>query len=285
MLAQIDTRRTHTFIPLGTSQAAAAEAAPGESWYAPWKVVAEYLFALGLFVLALPVMLVVMALVKLTSRGPALYKQTRLGKNGQPFSLYKVRTMVNNCERVSGAQWSRPGDPRITRLGAFLRRTHLDELPQLWNVLKGEMSLVGPRPERPEFVPALAEAIPCYRERLLVRPGVTGLAQVNLPPDTDLESVRQKLTYDLHYVYQHGPWLDVRIVLATALKVFGVPLAWLGRAFCLPGRDTVESGYRDRQQQAGQEPVPLEAVSGRRRAEDSGKLFGSGLILHAAAEA
>jgi len=203
-------------------------------WATTGKVVAEYVFALGLFLLSLPVILLVTALVKLTSRGPALYKQTRLGKNGRPFTLYKVRTMVHDCERLSGAQRSRPGDPRITRLGAFLRRTHLDELPQLWNVLKGEMSLVGPRPERPEFVPALAKAIPGYQGRLLVRPGVTGLAQVRLPADTDLESVRRKLAYDLYYVANHGLWLDLCIVFATALKMFGVPLRLLGRIARLP---------------------------------------------------
>ena len=105
----------------------------------------------------------------------------RLGKNGRPFRLHKIRTMRHDCEKATGPRWAVPGDPRITPLGRFLRQTHLDELPQLWNVLRGEMSLVGPRPERPEFVPDLEQAIPHYRDRLLVRPGVTGLAQVQLP--------------------------------------------------------------------------------------------------------
>src|SRR5439155_12868491 len=122
------------------------------------------------------VTLLSMLLVKLTSRGPALYTQTRLGRNGRPFTIYKLRTMQHRCESLTGARWSTPGDPRITPVGRFLRKTHLDELPQLWNVLRGDMALVGPRPERPEFVPQLEQAVPHYRDRLLVRPGVSGLA-------------------------------------------------------------------------------------------------------------
>jgi lipopolysaccharide/colanic/teichoic acid biosynthesis glycosyltransferase len=211
--------------------------------------------ALVLLVLAAPLVLLAAGLVKLTSRGRALYKQTRLGKNGRPFTLYKIRTMHHDCERESGAKWSCPGDPRITPLGLFLRRTHIDELPQLWNVLRGEMSLVGPRPERPEFVPALAEAIPRYQERLLVRPGVTGLAQICLPPDTDLNSVRRKLIYDLYYVENQGPWLDLRIVLATAVKVVGVPLTWLAWMFWMPAAEAIEDAFSSRRHQGvGGEP-------------------------------
>jgi lipopolysaccharide/colanic/teichoic acid biosynthesis glycosyltransferase len=277
MPMKVDTWRPPAFDP----PAANDEAAPWEGWCANGKAAVELVLALGMFVLALPVLVLLGALVKLTSRGPALYKQTRLGKNGRPFSLYKLRTMAHDCERQSGPQWSRPGDSRITRLGAFLRRTHLDELPQLWNVLKGEMSLVGPRPERPEFVPALAQAIPHYRERLLVRPGVTGLAQVNLPPDTDLESVRRKLTFDLYYVDHYGPWLDLRIVLATALKVVGVPLAWLGRLFVLPDREAAESAYLERQQ-GGRRAIEPPADCGT---DEGDKLFAGGLILQVAGKA
>jgi lipopolysaccharide/colanic/teichoic acid biosynthesis glycosyltransferase len=225
-----------------------------EGWYGRFRVAVEFVVARILFVLSAPLVLFIAGLVKLTSPGSALYKQTRLGKYGRPFMLFKIRTMYHDCERQSGAKWSCPGDPRITPLGLFLRRTHLDELPQLWNVLRGEMSLVGPRPERPEFIPALAEAIPHYRDRLFVRPGVTGLAQVCLPADTDLNSVRRKLSYDLYYVENQGPWLDLRIVLATALKVFGFPLAWLVRIFWFPGIEVTEVAYRSwRQQGAGEE--------------------------------
>jgi lipopolysaccharide/colanic/teichoic acid biosynthesis glycosyltransferase len=245
------------------------EALPGAAgacagWYTYLRVVAEFIAALVLFVLTAPLVLLTAGLVKLTSRGPALYKQTRLGKNGHPFMLYKVRTMYHDCERKSGAQWSCPGDPRITALGRFLRRTHLDELPQLWNVLRGEMSLVGPRPERPEFVPALIQAIPRYQERLLVRPGVTGLAQICLPADTDLNSVRRKLTYDLYYVENQGPWLDLRIVLATAVKVLGFPLEWLAWMFWMPAVEAIEDAFRSsRRQGVGGEPPPCSETVAR----------------------
>ena len=113
--------------------------------------------------------------------------------------------MYHDCERLTGARWSTPGDNRVTWIGKILRATHIDELPQLFNILRGEMSLVGPRPERPEIVVGLELAIPCYRDRLQVRPGVTGLAQVQLPPDTDLESVRRKVAYDLYYIERLQP--------------------------------------------------------------------------------
>src|SRR4051812_45247211 len=144
MPAKLDIRPAHA--PL------APAALTRGGWYGPCRTAAEFVLALALSLPALPVLLVVTALVRLTSRGPALYRQTSLGLNGRPFTLIKVRSMVHDGERHGGAQWSCPGDPRVTRLGAFLRKTHLDELPQLWNVLKGEMSLIGPRPERPEFV-------------------------------------------------------------------------------------------------------------------------------------
>ena len=141
--------------------------------------------------MAAPFIFVAALLVKLTSRGPAFYSQVRLGLDGRPFYIRKLRTMYHNCERLSGPCWSTANDCRITPVGRFLRRSHIDELPQLWNVLCGEMSLVGPRPERPELIPTLARSIPGYRHRLEVRPGVTGLAQIQLPPDTDLDSVRR----------------------------------------------------------------------------------------------
>jgi lipopolysaccharide/colanic/teichoic acid biosynthesis glycosyltransferase len=213
------------------------------SWYQPLKSLADFLFAFALLMLTAPLTLLAAVLVKLTSRGPVLYTQVRLGYLGQPFTIYKIRTMRHNCESHSGPRWSGPGDSRITPVGRFLRRTHIDELPQLWNVLRGQMSLVGPRPERPEFAPELERSLPCYRDRLLVRPGITGLAQVQLPPDTDLASVRRKLAHDLYYVKLVGPWLDLRIVLATGFSFVGVP--WpISRYFLrLPGGDKVESAY------------------------------------------
>jgi lipopolysaccharide/colanic/teichoic acid biosynthesis glycosyltransferase len=219
---------------------------PKRPIYAAVKRVAECLFAAVLLVVVTPVLLIIAALVKLTSRGPVFYSQVRLGEGGRPFVLHKVRSMAHDCEKKSGPRWSMPGDPRITRLGRFLRRTHLDELPQLWNVIRGDMSLVGPRPERPEFVPGLEKAIPHYRDRLHVRPGVTGLAQVQLAADTDLESVRHKLAYDLYYLQHGNIWMDLRIVACTAVHMLGVPYAVLGRLFCFPSLAHVQKDLHDR---------------------------------------
>jgi lipopolysaccharide/colanic/teichoic acid biosynthesis glycosyltransferase len=187
------------------------------------KAALDFALALALLLALLPLLLLVAVLVKLTSAGPALYRQARLCRGGRPYRIYKFRTMWQDCERFSGPRWSTPGDRRVTPLGRLLRATHLDELPQLLNVLRGQMSLVGPRPERPEFVPALEQALPGYRRRLEVRPGVTGLAQVQLPPDSDLDSVRRKLACDLYYVGHRGPWLDLRLLLCTAPRLLALP--------------------------------------------------------------
>jgi len=208
--------------------------------YEAIKAAFDLLLGVVLLVLFLPVMLVAAAAVRLTSAGPAFYSQTRVGRGGRAFRIFKLRTMYHNCEQKSGAVWSTPGDPRITPLGAVLRKPHVDELPQLLNVLRLEMSLVGPRPERPEIIPVLEREIPNYRVRLKVRPGVTGLAQLRLPADTDLQSVRRKLAYDLHYIQTRGPWLDLRLVLCTALKMFGVSLCGTLRALRVPGDAAVE---------------------------------------------
>ena len=162
--------------------------------------------------------------IKLTSRGPVLFRQERLGMGGRPFELYKLRTMRQDAEAKAGAVWSPKNDSRTTRLGAVLRKLHLDELPQLLNVLKGDMSLVGPRPERPEFVHFLADRLPGYLDRLAVAPGVTGLAQLNLSPDTDLTSVCLKLVLDIEYVESAGFLLDARIVLCTGLRILKLPV-------------------------------------------------------------
>ncbi len=233
----------------GAVAATLSEAAPGvpgpaDNSYQSAKAVLDFFVALILLILTAPLLLVAMALVKLTSRGPAIYAQVRLGRYGQPFTLYKVRTMAYDCESLTGPCWSVPGDTRVTTLGRWLRRTHIDELPQLWNVLAGHMSLIGPRPERPEFVPKLEQAIAHYSARLQVRPGVTGLAQVQLPPDTNLDSVRIKLAYDLHYIGHMGLLLDVRIYWATFLKMLGLPFPLLRDLFRFPRRDQIEAEYR-----------------------------------------
>lgn len=183
--------------------------------YMTCRGAAERGLALILLLALCPLLLFLAALVRLTSPGPAFYTQVRLGRNGRHFHILKLRTMTHNCESVTGPLWSGPRDPRITHVGRFLRDTHLDELPQLVNVLRGEMSLIGPRPERPEIIHELELEVPEYRRRLLVLPGVTGLAQMHLSADVDLSSVQQKVKYDLYYVEHFSLALDLRILCAT----------------------------------------------------------------------
>lgn len=196
------------------------------SSYFRWKSLVDRLLALVLLIPGLPIMTFIWLALRCASPGPALFRQTRVGQNGRNFVMIKFRTMVVDAEAKTGAVWAAPNDPRRTRIGRILRRLHLDELPQIWNVLRGEMSLVGPRPERPEFVRVLAQEIPGYMNRLVVVPGVTGLAQVNLPPDTDLDSVRSKLALDLEYISNARLGLDLRLVLYSGLRLFGVP-GWI----------------------------------------------------------
>jgi lipopolysaccharide/colanic/teichoic acid biosynthesis glycosyltransferase len=223
-------------------------------WYPACKAAGDRVLAAVMAVVALPVVALCAAVVKLTSPGPAFYTQTRVGRGGRTFTIYKIRTMIHNCESLTGPRWCIPGDPRVTRFGAFLRSSHLDELPQLLNVLRGDMALVGPRPERPEFVPELERSLPAYRQRLAVRPGVTGLAQVQLPPDTDLDSVRRKLAYDLYYIERLSPWLDLRLLAATGLYAAGGSFPMLRRLFRLADRAAVE---RAMQAVVGEAPTRL----------------------------
>jgi len=177
------------------------------------KAIEDHLLAAVFLVVALPFMLAIAIGIKLTSRGPVLYRQSRVTWNGAQFPMLKFRTMPVGTEAASGAVWSRHGDDRATAFGNFLRRTSLDELPQLFNVLKGEMSLVGPRPERPEFVTRFREEIPGYMQKHLVKAGITGWAQVNdLRGDSDLAL---RIQYDLYYVEHWSPWFDLRILALT----------------------------------------------------------------------
>jgi lipopolysaccharide/colanic/teichoic acid biosynthesis glycosyltransferase len=189
--------------------------------YVRFKVAFEWAVALVLLVVSAPLVGLLAALVKLTSPGPAFYRQTRVGLNGRHYSIYKLRTMRHNCEAQSGPVWAAKNDSRITPIGKILRETHLDELPQLINVLAGHMSLIGPRPERPEFVARLERTIPGYRGRHSVRPGVTGLAQMRLPADSDLEGVRLKLAHDLYYVRRLSLAMDLRIAVSTVFYFIG----------------------------------------------------------------
>ena len=169
-------------------------------------------------ILALPLMAIVAVLVKLTSNGPVLHRQTRVGLQDRIFTVYKFRSMVVDAEAHTGAVWAAKDDPRITWIGKYLRLFRLDELPQLFNVLRGEMSMVGPRPERPEFTKTLSEQIPFYRQRLCVKPGLTGWAQINHKYGDTLEDTNTKLEYDLYYIKHISFSLDLYILLNT-LKI------------------------------------------------------------------
>ena len=217
------------------------------------KRVADIFMALMLLILLSPVMLLTAIAVKLTSPGPIIFRQTRVGLNlrktserrlringeppdetgerrepgrdrrkvrayGKEFTLYKFRTMRNDAEK-NGAQFATKGDPRVTSIGRFMRKTRLDELPQLWNVLRGEMTMVGPRPERPVFIEELSIEVPGYLDRLGLKPGLTGLAQIENGYDNDIESFRRKVKYDLLYLQNCSLWNDFKILLRTVRVV------------------------------------------------------------------
>jgi len=185
----------------------------------PGRVAIQTLYssAIGLIgvVLTAPLMLAITLAIKVSSRGPILYRQKRVGLNGETFVLYKFRSMYDDAEARTGAVWASKDDPRVTPLGRWLRRLRLDELPQLLNVLRGEMSIVGPRPERPEFVKTLVERIPYYRQRHCVKPGITGWAQINHKYSDTLEDTVEKLEYDLYYIKNLSPALDAYIIFHT----------------------------------------------------------------------
>jgi lipopolysaccharide/colanic/teichoic acid biosynthesis glycosyltransferase len=198
------------------SNAPFAKVEPIRTNYVWLKPIIEVPLALFISLFAIPIVFLAALATKLTSRGPCFFRQTRVGLHGREFRVWKIRTMVIDAEALTGPVWSVSGDPRVTALGRFLRATHIDEFPQLLNVVRGEMSLIGPRPERPEFVVQLEWQLDNYRERLNVRPGITGLAQMLLPADSDTESVRIKLKHDLYYVRNMSLLLDLKILLHTA---------------------------------------------------------------------
>ena len=193
---------------------------PSERIYTGAKRLVDLVIAaLGLVVLGVAAVCVLVA-NRFRSPGPLFYQQTRVGKGGRPYQVYKFRSMIPGAEAETGAVWATAGDDRITPVGRFLRKTRLDELPQFINVLKGEMSLIGPRPERPEFVEHLAETIPFYRARHAVRPGITGWAQVSYRYGSSEDDARIKLEYDLYYVNRMSLLLDTRIILKTIQVMF-----------------------------------------------------------------
>ncbi len=188
---------------------------PTPAWERHAKRLIDVVVSLTVLTAGLPLWLAVGALVSLTSLGPAIYRQTRIGQQGRPFTMLKFRTMEHDAERDTGPVWAAKDDQRSTPLGRRLRALRLDEIPQLVNVLAGDMSLVGPRPERPFFVEKLVREIPLYSRRHRVKPGVTGLAQVKWRYDQDLEDVRQKLKYDLFYIENMSLRMDIQVLLQT----------------------------------------------------------------------
>lgn len=187
--------------------------------YSKIKHFCEPAFALLMLIVLSPLFLLISILIKLTSRGPVIYKQKRVGERGNIFTLYKFRTMKRDAER-DGPQWARERDRRVTPFGRFLRYSHLDELPQLWNILRGELSFVGPRPERPEFVERLHKEISFYDIRHVVRPGVTGWAQVLYRYGASVEDAKNKLEFDIFYLKNRSVFLDLAVLLKTLKHLF-----------------------------------------------------------------
>lgn len=191
-------------------------------FYDSLKRASEFIGALVIGIVLLPFEILIALLVTLTSRGPVIYKQIRVGEKGKNFTLYKFRTMRVDAEK-DGAQWATKNDQRTTPVGGFLRKSHLDELPQLWNIVRGDLSFVGPRPERPEFVEKLEARIPYYEARLFIKPGVTGWAQIHHRADLTDEDVAEKLQYDIYYLKNRSPVLDWAIILKTIKSLFVNP--------------------------------------------------------------
>jgi lipopolysaccharide/colanic/teichoic acid biosynthesis glycosyltransferase len=159
---------------------------------------------------------------KFSSPGPLLYRQARVGEGGRPFKVVKFRSMISDAEKETGAVWAQVNDARITPVGRLMRRTRLDELPQVWNILRGDMTLIGPRPERPEFVRQLTEQVPFYRLRHAVKPGLSGWAQINYQYGASVKDAQIKLQYDLYYIKHQGPLLDITIALKSMQVILGL---------------------------------------------------------------
>jgi exopolysaccharide biosynthesis polyprenyl glycosylphosphotransferase len=188
-------------------------------WEKKVKRIMDLLFSFIIIVLTLPATLATAIAIKLNSKGPIFYKQERSGLKGKVFNIYKFRSMYQDAESRTGPIWSTKNDPRITSVGRFIRKVRIDEIPQMINIFKGEMSLVGPRPERPFFVEQLSKDIPLYKRRLTLRPGLTGWAQVKHKYDENVEDVKIKLRYDLFYIENISIRLDLKIIFRTVFVV------------------------------------------------------------------
>ncbi len=229
-------RSTRTWVPSVAAEAASPAAVSSRE--DPWIRALNMVVALIGILVSLPLWLVIAAAIKLTSRGPVFYTQTRVGLDardpnpartdsrrvqdlgGRPFAILKFRTMRADAETSGQAVWARTDDDRVTAVGKFLRRSRLDELPQLLNVLRGDMNVVGPRPERPQLIRELRTQIPAYQQRQRVRPGITGHAQVHLQYDTSIDDVRRKVQHDLEYIARRSVWQDMLIMLKTLPVMF-----------------------------------------------------------------
>lgn len=248
------------------------------SSYFRWKGILDRTLAALLLVPGIPIIALSILLVRLTSKGPGIYSQTRVGKGHRIFTMHKIRTMRCDAEVGTGPVWTNiHGDARITPVGRFLRKTHLDEFPQLLNVLKGEMSLIGPRPERPEIVAVLIKSVPNYLDRIAVKPGITGLAQINLDPDVDIESVCRKLVLDTEYIKDATVFFDARMLQATLLHLLGCNADWGKRMTRLKRevprlspRSTDDEGDSTKAQPM---PIPMPALrlDGRNGSKNSSK--------------
>ena len=188
-------------------------------WERKLKRLMDIVVSLIILILSLPITIITAIFIKLESPGPVIFKQERVGLNGKIFKIYKFRSMINDAEKKTGPVWAGKNDPRITKVGKFIRKVRIDEIPQMVNVLKGEMSLVGPRPERPYFVEKFAKEIPFYKRRLLVKPGITGWAQVKHKYDESIEDVKTKLKYDLFYIENMSIRMDLKILFRTVFTV------------------------------------------------------------------
>jgi len=191
---------------------------PQVSKYYRYKWYVDFVISILTLPVIGPIILIFLFLTWLTSKGPVVYTQIRCSKEGKPFKMYKIRSMVVDAEARGVAVWAKKQDPRVTALGRIMRKFHIDEMPQIVNVWRGEMTVIGPRPERPELVAQLKKEIVGYEQRMAVLPGLTGYAQLNRPSDTALKDVRKKLILDLEYIERASFWFDMRILLGTAFK-------------------------------------------------------------------
>jgi lipopolysaccharide/colanic/teichoic acid biosynthesis glycosyltransferase len=218
---RVSESENHKREPIPPEPVVQRDVKPRHPAYLPLKFMIEWTIAFVLLTLSSPLLLVMAIAVKLTSVGPAFYAQSRMGRDGRIYKMFKVRTMIHNAEKRTGAVWAAKDDVRTTSVGRILRRTHLDELPQLFNVMRGDMGLIGPRPERPEIIAKIEPNIPGYRLRLKVRPGITGLAQMLVsaddPGDRRMLNVRRKLAHDVYYVREVNLLLDLRIAICTPI--------------------------------------------------------------------